>query len=1257
MNTNELLQMATAIRDEIKTASITPERLGTILVELVSAIGDAGSSGGGSTDVLGTKLAGLDTSLTYKDADEALTVLQAFGAIFGRMNDGKKMRIAISPSGFIIGLEKTLDGTISTLVLFDLKGKEIYWKSNNSYDITMMSDATTLENMLKSEGTQIPLHGSGGSADVLGTKLTGLSESGKTFSYNDEMTLLAAIANLIHFSGNAKVRLVHAPDGVIILGFDRYASSQKAVIGIRFMVTETGMDIRYNKSESDVDYVKDDEVVIAESASWTKLNMGQGGGSTDVLGTKLAGLDTSLTYKDADEALTVLQAFGAIFGRMNDGKKMRIAISPSGFIIGLEKTLDGTISTLVLFDLKGKEIYWKSNNSYDITMMSDATTLENMLKSEGTQIPLHGSGGSADVLGTKLTGLSESGKTFSYNDEMTLLAAIANLIHFSGNAKVRLVHAPDGVIILGFDRYASSQKAVIGIRFMVTETGMDIRYNKSESDVDYVKDDEVVIAESASWTKLNMGQGGGSTDVLNTVLSGFGDTQRQSSVKDTSTVLQAISTLSYLVNNGRFKTVSDGTGFLLLSSSEAEGTGTVSGLRVTINDEGDMELRASKLEGATGSKSWFMMGDETIMGISAQWPLVSGGGIGIKNVTFDELKAAVEAGTLETGYRYRLIDYECKTSSGHPVEQHPFNIVFEAVSPNNLSEYACAERKEDDEYYTSNDLSKWKIKFSFDAAGYDWVTADSGFKGVIYYMKDEYGNSAGYDFKQIKVGNTSRLSNIYYKDGLAGNKSKVAQAVADMLYSSASDIIVCGQRYGSSSISGDYKKAGVSGGASVLPSSSQYVKLFGESENAIVAAVANTAVGVGESTSVYAFGGNTENDYSISGITRNCHVEGHGPRGNVFKNVCTNCSIGENVSNSVLSGDYITIDGNSVGNILFGDRLAVHDGKLCHVLGNSSGIEIESSTDVAIGPSCDGCSASSVSFAGIGGNCGNVAVSDMEIFLCNGICVDLDISGIDSLIIGANSSGIRSLGSSFTQVNEIPAYSKGIVIMNRTQPLSYSELGFVPSETECLQNLLVTDGDAAGVLSDLTGLTDTYFKILRGSSIIPSRPDSELSGTSENPVQNKAIKAALDKKQDTLVSGTNMKTLNGLSLLGAGGIVIEDKQLYTVYGNVPEGNTIIPGQIWVIEQDPDSAMSSIITVNKVNISSSVGEQKVSLMDSYIYASDNINFVFNAASVLNFAVYKKDFGNPPGKGGKRKYTLNWVTKGTSQFVVIDCENFE
>lgn len=50
--------------------------------------------------------------------------------------------------------------------------------------------------------------------------------------------------------------------------------------------------------------------------------------------------------------------------------------------------------------------------------------------------------------------------------------------------------------------------------------------------------------------------------------------------------------------------------------------------------------------------------------------------------------------------------------------------------------------------------------------------------------------------------------------------------------------------------------------------------------------------------------------------------------------------------------------------------------------------------------------------------------------------------------------------------------------------------------------------------------------------------DDALSATSENPVQNKAVKAALDAKQGTLVSGTSIKTINNQSLLGSGNIDI-----------------------------------------------------------------------------------------------------------------------
>lgn len=51
--------------------------------------------------------------------------------------------------------------------------------------------------------------------------------------------------------------------------------------------------------------------------------------------------------------------------------------------------------------------------------------------------------------------------------------------------------------------------------------------------------------------------------------------------------------------------------------------------------------------------------------------------------------------------------------------------------------------------------------------------------------------------------------------------------------------------------------------------------------------------------------------------------------------------------------------------------------------------------------------------------------------------------------------------------------------------------------------------------------------------------DSALSTTSENPVQNKIITNALNDKQDSLVSGTSIKTINNETLLGSGNISIQ----------------------------------------------------------------------------------------------------------------------
>ena len=57
--------------------------------------------------------------------------------------------------------------------------------------------------------------------------------------------------------------------------------------------------------------------------------------------------------------------------------------------------------------------------------------------------------------------------------------------------------------------------------------------------------------------------------------------------------------------------------------------------------------------------------------------------------------------------------------------------------------------------------------------------------------------------------------------------------------------------------------------------------------------------------------------------------------------------------------------------------------------------------------------------------------------------------------------------------------------------------------------------------------------------------DSALSTTSENPVQNKVVTNALNGKQDTLVSGTNIRTVGGNSLLGSGNIELPSVEEFT----------------------------------------------------------------------------------------------------------------
>lgn len=52
------------------------------------------------------------------------------------------------------------------------------------------------------------------------------------------------------------------------------------------------------------------------------------------------------------------------------------------------------------------------------------------------------------------------------------------------------------------------------------------------------------------------------------------------------------------------------------------------------------------------------------------------------------------------------------------------------------------------------------------------------------------------------------------------------------------------------------------------------------------------------------------------------------------------------------------------------------------------------------------------------------------------------------------------------------------------------------------------------------------------------KPDDNLDDKSGRPVQNRVVAEAIGKKQDQLNSGSNIKTINGQSVLGAGDISV-----------------------------------------------------------------------------------------------------------------------
>lgn len=153
-------------------------------------------------------------------------------------------------------------------------------------------------------------------------------------------------------------------------------------------------------------------------------------------------------------------------------------------------------------------------------------------------------------------------------------------------------------------------------------------------------------------------------------------------------------------------------------------------------------------------------------------------GLGSINVLYGDLVRLRDEGVLIPGRRYRITDYEtiCDSngdyigsSSGITCHSagHRFDLILTAETVNSLNESASAIHHAGDTYFNRSRLTAWVVKYSIDndTTRYKWASRSG--KGVIYYLRDEYGNECHYDFKNIVF----RYSDSYDKSNIVKGTS------------------------------------------------------------------------------------------------------------------------------------------------------------------------------------------------------------------------------------------------------------------------------------------------------------------------------------------------------------------------------------------------------------------------------------------------------------------------------------------------------
>lgn len=162
-----------------------------------------------------------------------------------------------------------------------------------------------------------------------------------------------------------------------------------------------------------------------------------------------------------------------------------------------------------------------------------------------------------------------------------------------------------------------------------------------------------------------------------------------------------------------------------------------------------------------------------------------------------------------------------------------------------------------------------------------------------------------------------------------------------------------------------------------------------------------------------------------------------------------------------------------------------------------------------------------------------------------------ETKGLTELETGESNANIEAaLGIDFTSLIEIIRENKTIIV-DRNSAGDYKACIHATGN--------ISSGNGAANLMFFIGTTPTIYQVQYVNGTFALAVDEyEFAMKSELPdTSNFATKLELNTKQDTLVSGTNIKTLNGVSLLGSGDIQFEEGSGdYTNISNKPSINGV-----------------------------------------------------------------------------------------------------